>query len=76
MVGGFLGIYGIYIRSTSQETEAFEKKEHHAKPLKIILSDYNKELKLGVIFTSILAIGNYTLIAFISSYLVKYEALV
>ncbi|TAL58686.1 MAG: MFS transporter, partial [Legionella sp.] len=71
-IGGVLGIVGIYLRMKSKETSAFLKASVSGElPAKLVFTKYRWELFLSVIFTSILALGNYVLIAYVTTFLVK-----
>ncbi|KTD32667.1 proline/betaine transport protein [Legionella moravica] len=76
LLGGVLGIFGIYLRLKSSESPAFQSKSHHHKhdaPIKIIFSQYKMQLFKAVMLTSILAMSNYLLIAYVTTFLVKYQ---
>lgn len=72
--GGLLGILGIYLRVRSTETPQFLQIENEPQhTLKDLFVYFSKELTLAIIFTSILALGNYILIAYITTFLVEKE---
>lgn len=74
LFGGLLGLFGIYLRVTSTESPEFSKNKQRTElPAKEIVSKHRYSLFLSVIFTSIMAIANYVLIAFVTTFLVKYE---
>lgn len=74
LLGGVLGIYGIYLRIKSSESTAYLQAEIvHEMPAKIICKQYKVKLLLSVLFTSIMALGNYILIAYVTTFLVKNE---
>ncbi|MGL5741788.1 MAG: MFS transporter [Legionella sp.] len=73
LLGALLGLIGIYLRGTSVEPSTFLKSNHSKEfPAKIVLFVYKRQL-LSILFTSILAMSNYLLIAYITSFLVKSE---
>lgn len=70
--GAVLGVIGIYLRLKSRESELFlQEQDKNIHPLKMLFTKYKLKLFVGFVFTSILALGNYLLIAFTPSYLVK-----
>lgn len=72
LVGGLLGFFGIYLRVKSVESKQFlAAKPNQELPAKLVFTRHLKQLTLAVIFTSIMAIGNYVLIAYVTTYLVK-----
>ncbi|MCE0721744.1 MULTISPECIES: MFS transporter [Legionella] len=74
LIGALLGLIGIYLRLTSVEPATFLKAKHTTElPAKIVFFGYSRKLVLAIIFTSILAMSNYLLIAYITSFLVKSE---
>ncbi|HHT0594232.1 TPA: MFS transporter [Legionella anisa] len=74
LIGAFLGLIGIYLRITSVEPATFLKAQHTTElPAKIVFFGYTRKLVLAIIFTSIMAMSNYLLIAYITSFLVKSE---
>ncbi|AWN73212.1 MFS transporter [Legionella anisa] len=74
LIGAFLGLIGIYLRITSVEPATFLKAKHTTElPAKIVFFGYTRKLVLAIIFTSIMAMSNYLLIAYITSFLVKSE---
>lgn len=74
LVGGILGVFGIYLRLQSDESPAFSQEKLPTDiPIKIILSKFKTPLFLAIILTSILALGNYVLIAYVTTFLVKSE---
>jgi len=73
-IGGMLGFIGIYLRYKSTESDAFkEVSETEDAPAKVVFQSYRKALLLAVLCTSILAIGNYILIAYVTTFLVKFK---
>ncbi|WP_133128109.1 MFS transporter [Legionella nagasakiensis] len=71
-IGGALGILGIYLRFKSVEPSTFlQEQPSEELPAKLVFTRYKKQLLLAVICTSILAVGNYMLIAYATSFLVK-----
>ncbi len=74
LLGGLLGIFGIVLRIKSMESSAFLKAEVVKElPAKLVFTKYKFQLFMSVVFTSLLAIGNYILIAYITTFLVKSE---
>lgn len=74
LIGAVLGLIGIYLRITSVEPATFLKAKPTTElPAKIVFFGYPRKLVLAIIFTSILAMSNYLLIAYITSFLVKSE---
>lgn len=74
LLGGFLGIFGIYLRCKSSESPTFIKKDHaHELPAKIIFTQFRKQIFIAVMITGIMALTNYMLIAYVTTYLVRYE---
>ena len=77
ILGGLLGIYGIYLRYLSVESPSFLKqKKSTSKTYRDLLADNKKPLVLSIVFTSILAMSNYVLIAYVTTFLIhhmKYE---
>lgn len=73
-IGGLLGVIGIYLRTTSIEPAVFLKQEKtQTSPTKLTFAQYWRELIIAILFTSILAMGNYLLIAYVTTLLVKSE---
>ncbi|AMP88607.1 MFS transporter [Legionella pneumophila] len=74
LLGGILGILGIYLRIKSFESPTFLKDKHTTKlPAKVVFTQFKQQLFLSVIITSILAMANYVLIAYVTTFLVKSE---
>ncbi|AAU26554.1 TPA: MHS family MFS transporter [Legionella pneumophila] len=74
LLGGILGILGIYLRIKSFESPTFLKDKHTAElPAKVVFTRFKQQLFLSVIITSILAMSNYVLIAYVTTFLVKSE---
>lgn len=72
VVGAVLGGIGIYLRLTSVEPSTFLKAQHVDElPAKVVFTCYWRRLLFSILFTSILAIGNYFLIAYVTTFLVK-----
>lgn len=75
LFGGILGIFGIILRIKSLESAAFLAAEViHELPAKRVFTQYKFSLMMAIIFTSLMAIGNYILIAYVTTFLVKTEA--
>lgn len=73
-LGAALGLIGIYLRLHSNETQDFLTiKEKEKLPVKIILTEHRFALLGSVIYTAILASGNYLIIAYVITYLIKIE---
>ncbi|OGO90753.1 MAG: hypothetical protein A3F10_06695 [Coxiella sp. RIFCSPHIGHO2_12_FULL_42_15] len=76
ILAALLGLMGLYLRYHCAESKVFlEERDHTIKPLRELTHNYKTKLILGIFFTSILALGNYLLIAFTPSYLVKFGGL-
>nr|WP_244946888.1 MFS transporter [Legionella israelensis] len=75
LLGAVLGMFGIYLRLKSVESPSFLKQVKPSSdwPVKLIFTQYRKPLLLAVIFTSIMALGNYILIAYVTTFLVRME---
>jgi len=74
LLGGILGLLGIYLRYNSMEPTAFLKADVHKEyPAKLVFTRFKFQLFLSVIFTSIMALGNYILIAYVTTFLVNSE---
>ncbi len=74
LLGGFLGVLGIILRLKSSESPSFLKKVHTIEiPAKLIVTQYRKQLILSVLITSIMALANYMLIAYVTTFLVRYQ---
>lgn len=74
LFGGCLGIIGFLFRMRTKESPKFlEKKLEKRAPLKEVFSRYRIELLLTIILTCIMAAGNYLFIAYIVTFLVKFE---
>jgi proline/betaine transport protein TphA len=74
--GGLLGLVGLYIRLRIKESPKFLEevatKENRA-PLKHLFLNFRKELFLTIVLTSIMAVGNYIFIAYVVTFLVKFQ---
>ncbi len=74
LIGAALGLIGIYLRLTSVEPATFLHTKHTTElPAKIVFRAHRRKLLFAILFTSILAMSNYLLIAYITSFLVKSE---
>lgn len=73
VIGGVLGIFGIYLRMRSKESPEFVKAANKLDhlPLKTLFSEYSKSLLAGIFLTSIMAVGNYLLIGFVTIYVTQ-----
>lgn len=72
LIGGVLGMIGIYLRIKSGESPQFLQTREIVKvPFKLIMSEYKLQLMLAILLTSVLAIGNYMLIAYLNVFLTK-----
>jgi proline/betaine transport protein TphA len=77
LLGGILGILGIILRLKSSESPSFLKRDHASDiPAKIIITQFKKPLFLSVLITSIMALANYMLIAYVTTFLVRYQGFV
>jgi proline/betaine transport protein TphA len=74
LLGGIIGVFGIIIRLKSYETPLFVAN-HHSKmsSILIVFKQYIKPLLLTICITCIMAVGNYIFIAYIVTFLVKYQ---
>jgi proline/betaine transport protein TphA len=74
-LGGILGIWGLIIRLRSQEPPLFltATKEIKRMPLKHVFLCFRKELCLTILLTCIMAVGNYIFIAYVMTFLVKFQ---
>ncbi len=73
-LGAALGLIGIYLRLHSRETEDFLTMTTKEKlPIKVILTEHKYALLGSVIYTAILASGNYLVIAYVTTYLIRIE---
>lgn len=76
LFGAVLGLFGIYLRTKSFESPAFSHAKPTAElPAKLVFVRYPKYLLLAITFTSIMALANYVLIAYVSTFLVKSEGM-
>ncbi len=73
--GGILGILGIFIRLKSSESPKFleTSKEASKTPFKYVFLHFRKELFLSVALTGVMGLGNYILIAYVVTFLVKFQ---
>lgn len=77
LLGGILGILGILLRLKSSESPSFLKRDHTIEiPAKLIMTQFKKPLFLSVLITSIMALANYMLIAYVTTFLVRYQGFV
>jgi proline/betaine transport protein TphA len=75
LFGGVLGLIGIFIRLNSVESPKFlqQKKSTRRSSLKEVLLHHPKELLLTIVITSIMGVGNYMVIAYVITLLVKFQ---
>jgi proline/betaine transport protein TphA len=72
LLGGALGLIGIYLRVKSQETDEYlHTKKCKQLPFKLIFSQHKIKLLIAVLLTSVVALGNYFLIAYANVFLMK-----
>lgn len=75
LVGGLLGLFGLYLRSNVEESPEFEKNKQkgsvESSPLKEVITTYRKELLLGFGFTVFWTVSYYGLLTFIPAYLTE-----
>jgi len=73
LLGGVLGILGLYLRRRMTETPAFQQylaeQKSYAFPLKVILRDYRKQILRGIALVSLIAVTVYVLLIFMPDYL-------
>ncbi len=75
LLGGTLGIVGIYLRIHSVESPSFLNAERsHEIPAKVVFTKFKKPLIISILITSIMALSNYVLIAYLNTYLVNSES--
>ena len=72
-LGGLLGIFGIYLRFKSTESPIFLEEKEKPMPLNTLWRNYKKAMLLSITITSVLALGNYLLIAYVTTFLVHSE---
>lgn len=74
---GLLGVVGLFLRLKSKESPKFLAEAHLEKqaPLRRTFKYFRKEILLTVLLTMIMAVGNYTYIAYIVTFLVKTQGL-
>jgi proline/betaine transport protein TphA len=74
LIGAVLGLFGIWLRLRSIESPSFLKAQPvEGLPAKLVFTQYKKPLIFAILFTSIMAMGNYLLIAYVTTFLVKSE---
>jgi len=74
LAGGLLGGFGVYLRLHSVESSVFlEAKTLKSSPFSTLFASHKICLLLAMVFTSIMAIGNYILVAYLTTFLVKTE---
>jgi len=73
LLGGLLGIIGIYLRVRSYESQQYlqNKSPSTHLPCAEVFTHYKVPLLFSVLLTSVLAAGNYTLIAYATVFLTK-----
>jgi proline/betaine transport protein TphA len=72
-IGGLLGIWGIYLRLKSTESPIFLEEKEKPMPINTLWKRYKKEMYFSITITSVLALGNYLLIAYVTTFLVRSE---
>ena len=72
VLGSLLGVIGIYLRIKSAEPSQYLNiKPSNELPAKQVFTQHKQSLLLAVIFTSIMALSNYVLIAYLPTFLVN-----
>lgn len=73
LLGGILGVLGIYLRIRSFESEQYLQNKAPCThlPCGEIFTHYKLPLLFSILLTSVLAAGNYTLIAYTTVFLTK-----
>lgn len=72
LFGALLGLIGIYLRLKSIDPAIYShNRTDKASPIRSLLSTHRQELLFATFLTSILAIGNYLLIAWLTTFLVE-----
>jgi proline/betaine transport protein TphA len=70
LISGVFGVVGFFIRKRAVESPEFQNlKQVHRTPLKLLFTVYPKLLLRGIGLTVVVAIGNYFLITYFSTYL-------
>lgn len=73
LLGGLLGVYGIYLRYLSVESPSFlSQNKSTSKKYTSLVAENKKSLVLSIVFTSILAMSNYVLIAYVTTFLIHH----
>lgn len=73
LCGGLFGCLAIFLRIKSSESPEFLTHQSKAPlPLRDLFTSYYKELILAFSFTCLLAVGNYILIAYTSTFLDRF----
>jgi proline/betaine transport protein TphA len=79
IVGGLLGIIGVIIRLKTHEPEIYQKIQATKKANVSVLTHLKrlnyKIISIAVLLTSIMAVGNYYLVAYFNTYLLRQEHL-
>lgn len=73
-IGGLIGLVGLMIRLSSHETQMFNEvknKIQRSNILKNLLNLQFKSVTMAVLLTCVMAVGNYFLIAYFNTFLVK-----
>ena len=74
LIGGLLGIIGIFIRLRSYETPKFiTVDKNRLSSIRLLFAQYRTPLILSVFITCLMAVGNYILVAYIVTFLVKFQ---
>jgi MHS family proline/betaine transporter-like MFS transporter len=75
LLGGVLGLFGLYLRAKVDESPVFESAKEKGKimdsPLKETLKNYKKEVLLGLGFTVFWTSSYYGLLTYMPSYIIN-----
>lgn len=74
-LGGLLGLLGIYLRVYAHESPEFAASSSLKLPVAALFSHHTKAVLVASSLTSLMALGNYLVVAFIPSFLVNYTDL-
>ncbi len=76
LLAGVFGIFGLIIRLRAIESPQFTSNTaaEHA-PIKLLFRDHWREVLCGVGLTIVVAIGNYFIVAYFTTYLVEFAGL-
>nr|MBP9726322.1 MFS transporter [Gammaproteobacteria bacterium] len=77
VLGGLAGVTGLIVRLRMQESARFLSQKETAKrlPLSYVFVNYPKQMCIAIALTSIMAVGNHTIFAYVMTFLVKFTHL-